>query len=177
VLRICGALGGTPGPPPEVESALADAFGPVALRSRAWPFDVSDYYRDELGPEIVRVWYVFRDPCRPEALPDARWATEAIERRFAVEGRRRVNLDPGYLDLGKLVLASFKEAPDKIYLGRGVWAHTCLRYRNGGWEAPDHSFPDFRDRRYDAFMTEARKRLKELHPPPARDRRAPGPAR
>ena len=60
------------------------------------------------------------------------------------------------------VVASLKEAPDKIYLGRGVWAHTCLRYRDGGFSAPDHSFPDFRDGRFDRFMGQARRTYKSL---------------
>ena len=71
-------------------------------------------------------------------------------------------LDPGYLDLGKLVLASLKEAPDKIYLGEGVWAHTCLRYDSGSFRAPEHSFADFRDGRFDPFMLEARALYKSL---------------
>ena len=64
------------------------------------------------------------------------------------------------MDLGKLVLASLKEAPDKIYVGEGVWAHTCLRYGSGSFGAPEHSFPDFKDGRFDAFMLEARRLYK-----------------
>ena len=81
---------------------------------------------------------------------------------FSADQKRRVNLDPGYLDLGKLVLASFKQAHDKIYLGRGVWAHTCLRYRAGNFIAPDHSFPDFQDGRFNRFMLQARNLYKSL---------------
>jgi len=58
--------------------------------------------------------------------------------------------------------ASLKEAPDKIYMGQGVWAHTCLKFRWGKFTAPDHSFPDFQDGRFDAFMLEARNLYKSL---------------
>jgi hypothetical protein len=157
VLRICSCLIGDRSLLPAVEAELVRAFGDVALKSPAFPFDDSDYYR-----EIERFWYCFGALCGAEFLPDARRTTGRIEASFAVDGKRRVNLDPGYLDLGKLVLASLKQAPDKIYMGRGVWAHTCLRYRFGELTAPDHSFADFRDGRFNGFILEARKLYKSL---------------
>jgi hypothetical protein len=162
VMRACSCITGDPRLLAEVEARLARVFGEIALRSPAFPFDTSDYYREEMGDSLERYWYCFRNLCRAERLPDARLATGAIEDALALDGRRQVNLDPGYLDLGKLVLASLKEAPDKIYMGRGVWAHTCLRYRFGGFSAPDHSFADFRDGRFDDFMREARDLYRSL---------------
>jgi hypothetical protein len=162
VLRVCSCLVGDRSLLPEVERELIRAFGAVALKSPAYPFDGSDYYRDELGDRIERFWFCFAELCGAESLSDGRWTTGGIEESFAVDGKRRVNLDPGYLDLGKLVLASLKQAPDKIYMGRGVWAHTCLRYRFGELTAPDHSFADFKAGRFNGFMLEARKLYKSL---------------
>jgi hypothetical protein len=162
VLRVCSCLISKPALLPLVEAALESEFGAIARRSDPFDFDTSDYYRDEMGNDIKRYWYCFRDLFPPEKLPAARLASAGIEERFMDEGSRRINLDPGYLDHGKLVLASMKEAPDKIYLGDGVWAHTCLHYRFGGFVAPDHSFPDFKDGRFDGFMMEARALYKTL---------------
>jgi hypothetical protein len=144
----------------ESVARLKGVFGPVALRSAPYPFDMSDYYRPEMGGGLRRVWLAFAHPVRPERLADWKLACASMEAEMSEEGRRTANLDPGYLDFGKLVLASFKEAPDKIYMGRGVWAHTCLRYGHGRFTAPDHSFPDFRDGRFDAFMRRARRLLR-----------------
>jgi hypothetical protein len=147
---------------PDVETALVRAFGEIALKSLPFAFDTSDYYAPEMGEGLRRTWYAFRELCGADTVAETRLRTGEIESRFAIEGRRRVNLDPGYLDLGKLVLASLKEAPDKIYMGEGVWAHTCLRFRAGEFTAPDHSFPDFKDGRFDFFMLEARELYKSL---------------
>jgi hypothetical protein len=141
---------------------LEKAFGQLALRSDPYAFDMSDYYRPEMGGGLRRVWLAFAQPVRPERLAEWKLECASIEKEMAEEGRRTANLDPGYLDFGKLVLASFKEAPDKIYIGRGVWAHTCLRYGHGRFTAPDHSFPDFRDGRFDAFMRRARRLLRSV---------------
>ena len=70
--------------------------------------------------------------------------------------RRVVNLDPGYVEPSKLVLASMKPFAHRIYLRRGVWAEVTLLYRHGRWEALDWTFPDYASGRYDAFLTEAR---------------------
>jgi hypothetical protein len=123
---------------------------------------MSGYYEPEMGRELFRKWFAFERLAAPGDL--AAWKLECalLEDRLREGPSRRVNIDPGYLDHGKLVLASFKEAPDKIYMGSGVWAHTVLRYRFGHYEAPDHSFPDFRDGRFEGFMLEARKVLRVL---------------
>ncbi|MFO7949551.1 MAG: DUF4416 family protein [Candidatus Fermentibacteraceae bacterium] len=139
---------------------LETVFGPVALRSDPYAFDMSDYYRPEMGGGLRRVWLAFAQPVPPDGLADWKLECASIEEDMSEDGRRTANLDPGYLDFGKLVLASFKEAPDKVYMGRGVWAHTCLRYGHGRFTAPDHSFPDFRDGRFDAFMRRARRLLR-----------------
>jgi hypothetical protein len=162
VLRVCSCLAADLDLLPRVGDALTSHFGPVELTSEPFDFDTSDYYSEEMGGHLGRIWFCFRELCRPERLAEARLLTGRVEADFAVAGRRRVNLDPGYLDLGKLVLASLKEAPDKIYLGQGVWGHTCLRFRFGRFTAPDHSFPDFRDGRFDAFMLEARELYRRL---------------
>ena len=162
VFRVCSCLTGRPELLAVVEAELASVFGEIALKSVPFAFDTSEYYRPELGEGLLRIWYGFRDLCAAERLVEARLTTGEIEDRLAVEGRRRVNLDPGYLDLGKLVLASLKEAPDKVYMGEGVWAHTCLQFRDGKFTAPDHSFPDFMDGRFDGLMLEARALYKSL---------------
>jgi hypothetical protein len=164
VLGMCSCLTAHPALLRETERELAGAFGEIALKSPVYAFDTSDYYREEMGEGLERYWYCFRPLWRPERLPRHRLATGRIEATFAEGGRRRVNLDPGYLDLSKLVLASQKEAPDKIYLGEGVWAHTCLRFGSGSFAAPGHSFPDFQDGRFDDFMLEARALYKSLLP-------------
>lgn len=142
---------------------LAGHFGVPELRSAPYPFDLSDYYRGEMGGGLSRIWLAFRGLADPSLLTEWKHLCFSVEEACASPGgKRTVNIDPGYLDYGKLVLASFKEAPDKIYMGRGVWAHTCLRYGHGGFTAPDHSFPDFRDGRFDEFMLEARRRYRRL---------------
>jgi len=162
VLRLCSCIAAESAPLPQLEATLQTEFGAIAMKSAPFPFDTSDYYRAEMGAGLQRHWYCFGKLCAAESLPDSRLISGRLEERFMTGSMRRINIDPGYLDYGKLVLASTKEAPDKIYMGRGIWAHTCLQYRSGRFIAPDHSFPDYMDGRFDAFMLEARALYKSL---------------
>jgi len=149
--------------PEGIGEALEEVFGEAVLESARYPFDLSDYYEAEMGCDLGRVWLGFRRLSDPSLLPSWKLACREIEKESSREGgNRTINVDPGYMDFGKLVLASFKEAPDKIYVGSGVWAHVCLRYGHGGFTAPSHSFPDFRDGRFLEFMLRARSTYKRL---------------
>jgi hypothetical protein len=82
----------------------------------------------------------------------------------SVAQRRVINLDPGYIDPSKLVLASMKNFSHRIYLARGVFAEVTLTWRRTQWEALPWTFPDFACDRYHAFLTACRDRLRQQAP-------------
>ncbi len=47
---------------------------------------------------------------------------------------RPVNIDPGYLNLGKFLLATTKDQAHRVYLRDGVYAEVTLRYQAGAFE-------------------------------------------
>ena len=162
VLRIISCLTNKAELLETVEHELVGKYGPIVLESEAFEFELSTYYEDEMGDQLERYWFCFEELFGAETLSEYRLETEQIEQRHSSAKGRVVNLDPGYLDYHKLVLASLKEGADKIYMGKGVWAHTCLRFRHGCFTAPDHSFADFKDGRFNSFMKEAREEYRNL---------------
>ncbi len=73
---------------------------------------------------------------------------------------RPLNLDPGYIELGKLVLASTKDFAHRIYLGRGIFAEVTLQYKHHLWRHHEYTFADYRREDYQRFFSECREWLK-----------------
>jgi len=165
---VMAVLGPSPRPPEAVFRGLEEAFGAIDYRGEFLPFDATDYYAAEFGPALCRGWVSFRGLGDPAELVSWKRRAAERERLWSGEGRRTWNLDPGYLDADKLVLASCKRGPCKIYLGDGVYADLLLRYSKGRFEAMPWAFADFKDGRYGKALLVIREKLKaELRKPGA----------
>jgi hypothetical protein len=130
-------------------SMLAEIFGSLDYIGMPHAFDCTRYYEEEMGPHLARVLVGFTGPHYADILVDAKRACIEVERGCQISEKRTVNLDVGYLDHHKIVLASTKAAGQKIYLDRGIYADLVARYSEGRYVAMPWSFPDFKDTRYD----------------------------
>jgi len=131
-------------------------WGPIDFQGADRLFDATDYYMSEMGSDLHRRLISLEDLVPPESIRKAKLVCNEIEDRLAVGARRRVNLDIGYLDRSKLVLASVKYAGQKIHLGDGIYADLIARYRAGRYQPFEWTFPDFRDGRYDSELSTIR---------------------
>ena len=141
------------------------AFGPIARESATFDFRETDYYESTMGPGLKKVFWAFERLVEPDRLADLKLQTNAWEEEYAELGRheeaRPLNLDPGYLDLGKLVLASTKDFCHRVYLQRGIYAEVTLYYRHGRWEHHPRTFADYRRPDYQQFFSECRGVLRQ----------------
>ncbi len=162
---ICGLLAGRDDWLDRAARALAEEFGPIALDSGSMAFDFTDYYRREMGDGLLRRFVAPEGRFDPARLGEVKRRTHALEAdladALAGEGvpPRPVNLDPGYVEQGKLVLASLKNFAHRVYLGRGVYAEVTLQWRHGRWRSLPWTFPDYASGRYDRFLTDVRDAL------------------
>ena len=146
---------------------LEQRLGTLDFRGRAQPFHHTRYYEVEMGPHLNRSLFGFSDLISPLGLVDLKLACLEIERELAGKSGRRVNLDPGYVDLHKVVLASVKPRGHKLYLDQGIWADLTLLYQNGAFRPLEWTFPDFRDGSYDADLRVLRTACKQKQRNPA----------
>ncbi len=135
---------------------LRSHWGEMDFVSSDYAFDITSYYEPEMGENLSRRLVSFLQLVPPDGLCPAKHICNDIEDQLAGERGRLVNLDIGYLDHNKIVLASFKSAGQKIYLGNGVWADLVARYREGKYRPFEWTFPDFRDGRYDQDLLKIR---------------------
>lgn len=140
--------------------ALAEEFGPPHLGSAVWPFDQTDYYRQEIGANPLRAFLAWPEPFATATLADRKLITNRMEIDLAgkIGGPlpRPINLDPGYLTLAKLVLASAKNFAHRIHLRDGIYAETTLLYGQGEFRPLAWTFPDYREKRYHGFFLDLR---------------------
>ncbi|MDR0649156.1 MAG: DUF4416 family protein [Synergistaceae bacterium] len=152
---VCGLLypKGEPEWRARARDGLVGAFGAVERESASFAFCYTDYYSD-ISPELLRCFFSFAGLCHPRLV---RWKRAAIalesESRAGRPGRaRRINVDPGYLDGARLVLASTKDNAQRVYMADGIFAEVTLCRRKSGWESFSYTFPDFASGIYDAFL-------------------------
>jgi hypothetical protein len=132
----------------ECAELLSTEFGPLDLRAPIVVWDKTEYYRQEMGTDLLRTFVFFERLLDPEQLATIKHMTNLIEKRLShtASNNRRINLDPGYITEAKVVLASTKDFSHRVYIGRHIYAEVTLQFREQGktFVALEHTYPDFR---------------------------------
>lgn len=140
----------------KAKQTLEKYYGPIDLESPVIEFNFTDYYDDELGEGILRQYVSFKKLVHPEYIGKIKRHTIRLEKRFMIEENRKVNIDPGYVSLDKLVLATTKDATYRIYLGRGIYAQSTLFFQKGTFHPWQWTYPDYRTDMAIEFFNEVR---------------------
>jgi hypothetical protein len=128
------------------EKILKKTLGDLLFKSHPFQWDYSSYYKEELGQPLFRQFIFLKDIIDPGNLADIKLHTHEIEETLSVNGKRRINLDPGYLTLSKIVLASTKNYAHRVYLGKGVYGEVTLIYKNGTYNPHLFTYRDYQDK-------------------------------
>jgi len=141
-----------------VEQHLPAVLSAIDRRSDILPWTASKFYEQEMGARLWRRFVSFAALRSPESLAEIKLKTQRIEDRYrsANTHGRRVNLDPGYLDVFKVVLASTKNAGQRIYLRSGIYAEATLLYHHGGFHGLEYTYADYLWPETTAFFSELR---------------------
>jgi hypothetical protein len=139
-----------------IKPFLLRTFGAIDLESDEIPFDYTDYYRREFGDCLTRRFISFSRLISPAKLAAIKIRTNALEKKFSQKGKRTINLDPGYVDLAKLVLASTKDFCHRIYLDKGILAEITLVFKKDSFTFWDWTYPDYRTAAYISIFNHIR---------------------
>lgn len=138
----------------KVKSILIKKFNKIKKESDEYDFDkFTHYYEKEMGKNLVKRFLIFDYNLEKKDLIEIKKQTTEMEKEFAINGNRTINLDPGYVNDRELVLASFKRGTNyKEELGDGVYAHKVLEFKDGKAEIFWHTFPDYRVKENQEFF-------------------------
>jgi hypothetical protein len=163
VQPIIGLLAASPELLAEARGALDETLAPVALASAVLPWMQSDYYRAEMGAAIWRQYLALDALMAPADLAELKRLTNALEERWRGPGGRSVNVDPGYLDLLRVVLASTKDAAHRVAIAPGVYAEATLHFAHGHYHPWPYTYPDYAGDDARAFFRDVRARWRTEH--------------
>lgn len=138
---------------------LTAEFGEIEAVSEEFSFseEFSTYYDSELGGEGLRRIYSFKELVDPERQADIKIRTNEIEAELSVDGKRLINLDPGFINHGRLMLATTKETGFRVPLKDGIYTELTLFWARGGWQKFPWSYRDYQSERVQKFITDVRK--------------------
>ncbi len=163
VKLIIGMLSGIKALFEEIPELLEARFGKIETQSKIIPFDFTDYYKEDMGPNLLRMFYCFKNTIDPEEIASIKVWTNELENTFKQNEKfhikRPINLDPGYLAQCQLILASTKDFYHRIYLGKGIYAEVTLYYKHGQYENMPWTYPDYQTEEYKKFFSRIRETI------------------
>jgi hypothetical protein len=139
---------------------LVELWGNTDWVSPSLLFDRTQYYAKEMGWPLHRRFVSFKDPIRPEKIVDIKLTTNKLEEEYSREGKRRINIDPGYISLERLVLATGKNYTHRIYLAKGIYADLTLVFNKGSFKPLEWTYRDYADPEIIQYFNEEREKYK-----------------
>ena len=142
---------------------MTEKFGEVDFETEEFSFteEFSSYYDEELGGEAKRRILSFERLVDPEMQAAIKTFTNSVEAEFSIDGNRKINLDPGFLSHGRLLLATTKKTGFRIPLKDGIYTELTLFYARGTWQKLPWTYRDYQSERVQAFLTTVRRRYLE----------------
>ena len=110
----------------------------------------SESQHDQPPRALRKQMALFADPYDPaelaaDKLQSNRWERDWTEELTVSQDdtKRLINIDPGYLSMTKLVLASTKNREHRIYLRDGIYAEVTLAFRDQAWTSMPWTYADY----------------------------------
>jgi hypothetical protein len=141
---------------------LLSTYGEADTVSERFSFDFTDYYSKEMGKPLFRHFITFERLISIPILPDIKQATNHLEDTYmTLHGNRRINIDPGYICLEHVILATTKGYAHRPYLRDGIYADLTLIYRNKSFQSLEWTYPDYRQKGVITLFNQFRKKYLE----------------
>jgi hypothetical protein len=144
----------------EVIRELEHRFSLVDWTSPELFFDRTQYYAKEMGWPLHRRFVSFRELIRPEQMVEVKLETNRVENAYLEEGNRKINIDPGYVSLERLILATGKNYTHRIYLSKGIFADLTLIFNKGSFRPLVWTFEDYASPEIISLFNDVRERYK-----------------
>ena len=122
---------------------------------------LAQYYAKEMGEAslLKRIFFVSTTPYPREFLLSTKLLSLEWERAWAVEDKRMVNVDVGFISAENFILATTKNYAHRVFLGQNIFADLTYQCAEGRYQTLPWTYPDFRDTPKVDFFTWCRSYL------------------
>lgn len=114
---------------------------------------LNEYYSREMGPELKRIFFLTSQKFPRDYLLSTKLKSLKWERNWALENKRMVNVDIGFLSLENFTLATTKNYSQRIYLGQDIYSDLTYYFHLGEFKTLAWTYPDFLDPKKIQFLT------------------------
>lgn len=164
VKLICGFIAKEERLVKKVFPLLIKKYGSIDFYSGVIPFNFTDYYQQEMGRDLIKQFVSFKRLISPKDLASAKVFSNNLEDKFSKNKKRQVNIDPGYISLAKIVLATTKNYSHRIYLDKGIYAEITLNFQDKAFKPNPWTYPDYKSSEYLKIFQHIRQLyLKQIH--------------
>ncbi|MCK5507678.1 MAG: DUF4416 family protein [Desulfobacterales bacterium] len=129
-----------------VVTELVEKIGFIDMVSPWLPFNYTSYYEPEMGSPLFRRVLAFKSLIEQSSLPEIKIITNKIEKKYSKNGKRLINIDPGYMLQERFVLATGKNYAHRIYIGMRIYADLTLIYQKGSFRKLSWTYPDYTEK-------------------------------
>lgn len=106
---------------------------------------LNSYYEKEMSAPLGRIFFLSTRTYPRNFLLDVKLQSMEWEKNWALDHKRRVNVDIGLLTLENFVLATTKNYSHRIYLGQNIFADLTYHFYQGAFQSLNWTYPDFLD--------------------------------
>jgi len=141
---------------------LENLFGLCESKSEIFQFNFTDYYSAEMGENLKKIFVSFEKKLHPDDCAEWKIYTNEIEQKLSASKEkpsRTVNIDPGYVELSKVVLLTTKNFSHRVYIGKGIYAEVTLIWRSGKFNELPWTYPDYKTELAQRFFINMRQQI------------------
>ena len=144
-----------------IEIIMQKEYGLFLQKSQIFNFSsVSTYYDREMGHHCLKRFYFFKRTILLEYIHRYKLESQRLETEWSVDGKRRINMDPGFLTLYQFCLLTTKGFSHRPYLAEGIYCDLTLMADGSGFKSLPWTYPDYKTTETLRFMRQAKKYLK-----------------
>lgn len=170
---ICGFIYSSEDSYLKTHKILERKFGKIDFISERFNFSFTRYYEEEMGRPLYRRFVSFEALKNPAEFAAIKLFCIKVEKKLAhpsriwfvapTDAKRTINIDPGYINEGKLVLTTTKDYYHRIYVGRGIFEEVTLYYKDSNFQDLATTYPDYKTPEYkEIFLILREKYRKQL---------------